>query len=198
VVDSSHMARGKLILTFAPTGSGKSVLAEHLRVTMPELHYAKSYTTRARRSALENASYEFIDRAEFDRMRDDAEFIEWAEFGGNSYGTRRQEIEEGIANGEILFKEMELQGVRQALEQLPREDLFLLYVEGGSWEVLERRARLRGSITDEDLEKRRIRYEEESASKHLADAVVMNEDGKVEEAKEAFVSVVRDVVASVK
>ena len=187
------MTRGKFILTFAPTGSGKSVLIEHLRTVMPELVFVKSYTTRARRSALENASYEFISMEEFVRMRDAGEFIEWAEFGGNLYGTRRAEIEEGLAAGKLLFKEMELQGVRQTLGQLAREDIHLVYVEAGSWDVLEHRARLRGSITDEELEKRRVRYEDESSSKHLADTIVMNEEGKVEEAKIAFVEAIRAV-----
>lgn len=190
------MTRGKFILTFAPTGSGKSVLIEHLRTVMPELQFVKSYTTRARRSALENASYEFISMEEFVRMRDAGEFIEWAEFGGNLYGTRRAEIEEGIAAGKLLFKEMELQGVRQTLEKMPREDLLLFYIDAGSWDVLERRARLRGSITDEELEKRRVRYEDESSSKHLADVTIMNEDGKVEEAKVALVEAVRNVAGT--
>lgn len=191
------MARGKLIIVFAPTGSGKSVLSEYMRSTVPGIEFVKSYTTRARRSALENASYEFIDAETFDRMKASSEFIEWAEFSGNRYGTRALDVEGSLEEGKTLFKEMEVQGVRQMLTAMPREDLYLVYVDAGPWEALEARARARGSITEEEIAKRKIRYEDESSSKGLADIVIQNYDGRLEEAKTSFVDAIRAVMSGV-
>ena len=182
------MTRGTLILVMGPTGSGKSVLMEHVREQLPEIQYLRTYTTRERRSALENASYQFIDKPSFEKMVADQEFIEWAEFAGNLYGTRKADIEEGLSAGRTLIKEMEVQGIRQMLAQLPREEVKIVYIDAGSWEELERRARARGSITEEALAKRKQRYDDELPFKAQADVVVENLPDRLEEAKAALVS----------
>ncbi|HVX91467.1 MAG TPA: hypothetical protein VHC20_07720 [Candidatus Paceibacterota bacterium] len=186
------MARGKLILIIGPTGSGKSVLIDYVHKELPEIRYLKTYTTRTRRTALENAHYEFIDDAEFDRMIADAEFIEWAQFGSARYGTSRKDLDEGVASGVIMLKEMEVQGIRQMLAQLPREELKLFYIDAGSWSELEQRVRARGSITDEEIEKRKQRYDDELPFKDMADVVLRNYAGELEEAKAAFKQAVQN------
>lgn len=189
--------RGKFILIFGPTGSGKSVLIEHIRTTFPELKFVKSYTTRARRSALENASYEFISEEAFDALIADGSFAEYASFGSARYGTKREDVEQGIEEGGVIIKEMELQGVRQILGSMPREDLRVFYVDAGSWDELERRARLRGSITDEELEKRKIRYEDEQSSQGIADVKITNAPDELDEAKRQLEAAIRGVLDEV-
>ncbi|HVW71837.1 MAG TPA: hypothetical protein VHB93_01645, partial [Candidatus Paceibacterota bacterium] len=182
---------GKLILIIGPTGSGKSVLIDYVHKELPEIRYLKTYTTRARRTALENSHYEFIDDAAFDRMIVDGEFIEWAQFGSARYGTSRKDLEAGVAAGTIMLKEMEVQGIRQMLAQLPREELKLFYIDAGSWSELEKRVRARGSITDEEIEKRKQRYDDELPFKDMADIVIQNHGGQLEQAKQNFLSAVR-------
>ncbi len=180
------MSRGTLILVMGPTGSGKSVLMEHVRTTFPGIKYLRTYTTRERRSALENASYQFIDAPAFEKMIENNEFIEWAKFGGNLYGTSKTEIEENLSEGNTLIKEMEVQGIRQMLEQLPREEVKVIYIDAGSWEELERRVRARAPITEEELAKRKQRYDDELPFKAQADFVVENLPGELEKAKAAL------------
>ena len=188
------MARGTLILIIGPTGSGKSVLIDHVHEQFPDIRYLKTYTTRARRSAFESAHYEFIDDATFDRMIADSVFIEWAQFGSARYGTSRKDLEEGIAAGAILLKEMEVQGIRQMLAQLPREELQLFFIDAGSWDDLVRRVRARAPISDEELEKRKKRYDDELPFKEMADVVIRNYDGELEEAKKAFADAVLSIL----
>jgi guanylate kinase len=167
---------------------------EHVTKTLPNISYLKTYTTRAKRSATESAHYEFIDDATFDTMVAEGVFIEWAQFGSGRYGTSRKDFEDGIAAGKVMLKEMEVQGVRQMLAQLPREELKLFFIDAGTWDVLVARAQARAPITDEELEKRKKRYEDELPFKETADVVIQNYDGELEKAKAAFVDAVSAVV----
>lgn len=187
------MKRGKLILLIGSTGSGKSVLMEHVRSVFPELVFLKSYTTRARRSALENASYEFVDDAAFDRLIAEQDFIEWAKFGNSRYGTRRSDVERGLEEGKIMLKEMEVQGVRQMLALLPRDEIRLIFIDAGMWDELERRVRARDAISEDELAKRKQRYEDELPFKESSDWIIVNEFGKLEEAKQAFEELLRSI-----
>ena len=189
--------RGKLILVVGSTGSGKGTLMKHALGRFPEIFSPKSYTTRARRSdAIENAHYTFISLEEFKEKIEQGAFLEWAEFSGNYYGTLRAEVEQGLAEGKIMFKEMEVQGVRQAQKILPKSELITVFIEAGSWEELKHRALLREPMTDEVLEKRRLRYEDELTFMPEADVVVRNLAGKYEEAEAAFEKVIAEAVES--
>ncbi len=180
------MTRGKLILLMGPTGSGKSVLMEHVRATFPDISYLRTYTTRPRRSALENADYAFIDQPAFDAMAEGGELIEYAHLEKGSYGTPKKDVEDGLAAGRLIIKEMEVQGIRQVLAKLPREDVKIVYVDAGSWEEHERRVRARAEISEDELAKRKERHDNELPFKPQADVVVENLPGKLEEAKEAL------------
>lgn len=191
------MARGKFIIVFGSTGSGKGVLIEHARPLFPNLVFVKSYTTRPRRDATENTSYEFLSFEEFTALQNSGAFVESAEFSGNWYGTRKSEIDAGLEGGALLMKEMEVQGIEQILSLFTREDIKLIFVDAGSWEELERRARLRGSISEEALVLRKQRYAVEQIFKEKADYVVENFDGKLDEAKESFVRSLREIASQV-
>ena len=180
------MRRGKL---FGPTGSGKSLLIEHAREHLPEAQFAASYTNREKRAVQENQSYRYISTEAFQAKIDQGEFLEWAQYGGGLYGTLKEEVEGSLASGKIVIKEMEIQGIEQTLKALPRDEVCLMYIDAGSWEELSRRVRARAPISEEELEKRRLRFEKEDVFKdHHADMVIENPEGKLEEAKEAFVA----------
>ena len=189
--DKTHA--GKFILVVGPTGSGKSVLINHIREVFPDIQYPISYTTRERRPGTENPGYKFISKEEFKNMIDAGEFIEWAQFGENFYGTSKEEVNTGLAEGKILLKEMEVQGIRQTVAILPPEQLSIIYIDAGSWEELERRVRERAPITDEELAKRKQRYEDEIPFKDTANFVISNPPGELEAAKAAIVSAINSI-----
>lgn len=182
---------GKLILVIGPTGSGKSVLMSYVHERFPEIVFPITYTTRERRPGVENSSYRFITVEEFESMKNAGEFLEWAQFGNNFYGTSKSEIIDALAEGKILMKEMEVQGVRQVQDLLPADELVLMYIDAGSWEELEKRVRARAPITEDELAKRKHRYEDELPFREQAHYVIENLPGKLEEAKEAIAEAIR-------
>jgi guanylate kinase len=187
------MNNGKCILVIGPTGSGKSVLISYIKETFPEIEYPATFTTRERRPGAENSAYQFLSVEEFKEKIDAGEFLEWAQFGGNFYGTSKAEVLSGLQLGKILLKEMEVQGVRQIQSILPADQLVLMYIDAGSWDELERRVRARAPITEEELAKRKQRYEDEVPFKDTADFVIQNFPGELEAAKQQIVSAIGSI-----
>lgn len=191
------MARGKLILVIGPMGSGKSTLLRHAVEQHPELGVLNSYTTRARRpDHVENDHYRFVTKEEFQGMIDRGELLEWAEFSGNFYGTRTQDLEDQLALGKVIIKEMEVQGVRQVKRLLASEDLITIFIDAGSWEELVGRAMKRDPLSEDELLRRKQRFDDEVTFIPEADFVIQNGAGKLEEADRAFDQVITDAIAA--
>ena len=183
--------QGKFILVVGPSGSGKSALLAHLAQSMPEIVFPVSCTTRAMRPGeVEGDKYHFVSKDEFEKRREAGEFLEWAPYGGNYYGTLKAQILEPLAAGKTVVREVEVQGARLIQERMP-ERLGIIYIDAGSWENLERRIQARAPISDVELLARRKRYEDEMTFKEHADVVVTNADGGLEEAKKNFVAAVQ-------
>ena len=191
------MKKGKFILVIGPTGSGKSSLMKHVINAHPELVLPYSYTTRTRRpDHIENGHYKFLSVEEFKNKVEQGEFLEWAEYGGNYYGTLRTEVEQALTEGKVLLKEVEVQGARQIRTFIPKDELFTIFIGAGSWDALETRVRARAPISEEELALRRKRYSDEMTFMDEADAVVENLDGHQKEANEKFVSLIQSALVN--
>ena len=84
----------------SPSGGGKSTIARHLLEAREDVTYSVSATTRPMRVGEEDGrEYHFLARPEFQRRVAAGEFAEWAEYGGNLYGTLRSEVERGLGAG---------------------------------------------------------------------------------------------------
>ena len=188
--------KGKLILVIGPTGSGKGTLLSHVRTAIPELVFPVSCTTRIMRPGeVSGQTYYFVSPQEFEEKAQAGEFLEWAEYGHNRYGTLKSEILPAIAQGKTVIREVEVQGARQIQQILPSKDLRIIYIDAGSWEELERRIKARAPIGAPELEARRKRYEDETSFKAQAAAVIENRDGGLEQAKRDFEAAVRSIMA---
>ena len=97
--------KGLLIVLSGPSGAGKSTVVKKLMQQRGNIHFSVSYTTRAPRSEdIDGVTYNFVDRAEFERMIENNEFLEYAEYSGNYYGTSLKVIEEKQAAGiDVLY-----------------------------------------------------------------------------------------------
>jgi guanylate kinase len=186
--------RGKLVLVVAPSGSGKDTLMEAAEAAFPDLETLVTCTTREPRAGeVQDVDYHFFTREVFDNKIAQGEFLEWAEYGGNVYGTLKASIEEVIARGELLLATIEVQGARRVRELLPPAELATIYIEAGGWDVLARRIQSRAQMSPEELAKRHERYLDEVTFKEEADYVVENPDGGREEAAQQFVKVIADI-----
>lgn len=105
----------------SPSGGGKSTIARHLLEAREDVVYSVSATTRARRAGeTDDREYHFLERAEFERRVASGDFVEWAEYGGNLYGTLRSEVEQGLASGRHVVLDIEVAGSRQVRQRFPQ------------------------------------------------------------------------------
>lgn len=180
---------GRLILVVGPSGSGKSELIKALQAAHPEYTYPVSATTRPPRPGEKaGEKYYFLSDAEFDQKIAEGAFLEWASFGGNRYATMRSEIVPAIEAGNLVIREVEVQGARSIKGKIPPEQLRIAFIDGGSWETLQKRITARAPMPEAELLKRKERFDEETAFKPEATIVVVNEQGKLEETKKRFIN----------
>lgn len=163
-----------LIVT-SPSGAGKTTLVRRLLAAMPELVVSVSYTTRAPRPGEEDGrDYHFVDRARFDGMVADEQFVEWAEVHGHGYGTSLRRIEEARArHGGVVFV-IDHQGARQIKARIP--DAVGVFVLPPSFDVLEARLRGRGTDSEETIVRRLANARGEMMHYGLFDHILINDD----------------------
>jgi guanylate kinase len=116
--------------------------------------------------------YYFVDDEEFDKLIANGEFLEWAEFAGNRYGTPRQAVLERLAAGEPVLLEIDLQGARLVRESMP--DARLVFLAPPSWEELVRRLTGRGTEPAEVIERRLTAARVELAAEPEFDRTLVN------------------------
>jgi guanylate kinase len=164
-----------LLVLSAPSGGGKTTIARNLLQVRDDLGYSVSATTRARRAGeRDGVDYHFLDRAEFLRRIEAGEFLEWATYGGNLYGTLREEIERIFARGQTAVLDVEVEGARQLRASFPNS--LHLFVLPPSAEVLVSRLVGRNSETPAVLRERITRAADEIAAVAEYDYAILNED----------------------
>jgi guanylate kinase len=166
---------GKLIVLTGPSGVGKGTLMNAILQRYPELHYSVSTTTRSPRPGEVNGkNYHFITRSEFEKLVTQGEFLEWAEFAGNFYGTPREAVLNHIQSGELVVLEIELEGARQIRHTFP--SALSIFILPPSFAELEKRIRGRGQDAEEAISRRLNRAEEEIAAADEFDLQIINND----------------------
>lgn len=159
----------------SPSGGGKSTIARQLLQGRDDLGYSVSATTRSMRpKEVEGRDYFFISKAEFVQRRERGEFIEWASYAGEYYGTLKSEFERLFAEGKHPVLDIEIDGARQIIERYPDAVRVFVLPPSGA-ELLER---LKGRNTEalEILKRRLNRAVDELEAAGEYDYVVVNED----------------------
>lgn len=185
---------GHVVIVMAPTGSGKGTIIRYAQSGFPDLKVTISCTTRAMRPMeIDGRDYHFIDSVEFDRKIQAGDFLEWATFGLNRYGTLKSEILPYLHTKTIVIAEIEVQGVKQLHALLPAKNITTVYIEAGGWETLRQRALARSTITAAELSKRYERYLVEIASKKIADVIIDNSGSDSTPAKKQFADLIESM-----
>jgi guanylate kinase len=165
----------RVFVVSGPSGVGKSTIIRGALETDPELRLSVSSTTRApREGEQEGRDYHFIDRAEFERMIEAGEFLEWARVYDNYYGTLRANVERILAGGHHAVLDVDTQGA-MSIRGMSRGAVFI-FITPPSLEALEKRLRERGSETDSSFARRMARAEHEMSFRDQYDYLVANDD----------------------
>jgi guanylate kinase len=174
MTESPTKARGKLFVIAAPSGAGKTSLVRELMKRLP-LKFSISYTTRTRRETERDGhDYFFVDKAEFERMRDAREFLEHAQVFDNYYGTSRKQVEEHLARGDNVLLEIDWQGAQQIRGTMP--EARTIFVLPPSRAALEQRLRGRGTDSEAVIARRLRDSLADMSHWNEFDDVVVNDD----------------------
>jgi guanylate kinase len=132
------------VVLAAPSGAGKTSLAQALVERNRDVVFSISATTRPPRAhEVDARDYFFVDDARFDRMIADGELVEWAEVHGRRYGTPRAGIEQELARGHTVLLDIDVQGARQIRAAF--KEAVLIFLLPPSAEELGRRLTGRAS-----------------------------------------------------
>lgn len=169
------IARGTLYIIAAPSGGGKSSLAQALLESTPGLQLSVSYTTRARRNGEQDgADYHFVSPERFEEMCAAGEFLEHATVFGNRYGTGRSLVEGRLSQGIDVVLAIDWQGARALRRRLPASvHIFLL---PPSHDVLEQRLRSRSQDSAETIAQRMREAVDQISHYDEFDYLVLNDD----------------------
>jgi len=169
------ITKGKLIVLTGPSGVGKGTLLKSLLERHPSLYFSVSMTTRQPRSGeVDGKNYYFVRLEKFQEMIAGQEFLEWAEYAGNYYGTPRKVLEEKISQGQWVILEIEVAGAKQIAHSFP--DALRIFLLPPSPEVLEQRLRDRALDTEAAIQKRLEQSEQEIATAKEFDVQIINDD----------------------
>ncbi|MBT2267524.1 guanylate kinase [Rhodococcus erythropolis] len=169
--------RGRLVVLAGPSAVGKSSVVRELRTRLPELVFSVSATTRdPRPGEVDGKDYRFTSRAEFQRMIDSGELLEWAEIHGGLQrsGTPAAPIEEALEAGKPVLVEVDLAGARAVRKAMP--EALLVFMAPPSWDVLVQRLTGRGTETEDVVARRLETARVELAAQDEFDTVIVNED----------------------
>jgi guanylate kinase len=165
----------KLIVISGPSGVGKSSIVETLLAETPSLFSVSATTRDPRRGEVDGVDYHFVDRDGFQTKVASGEILEWAEYGGNLYGTLRSAVDPILATGTNVILDIENMGAKQIRRSFP--SALLIFVAPPDIETLANRLGLRGDTSQRDIEVRLAAAAEQLAeAPRVYDHVVTNDD----------------------
>jgi guanylate kinase len=165
----------RVLIVSGPSGSGKSTLVKKI-LELPGTILSVSCTTRSpRKTESDGKWYNFVSEAEFQRMVERGEFLEYAQvFGKNWYGSPRKWLDEAWAQNRDLVLEIDVQGALQVKEKLP--NAVAIFVLAHSRADIEKRIRERGQDSEDEIRRRLERARQETLTYPKYDFVVINDD----------------------
>lgn len=134
---------------------GKGTLIERLFEAHPDV-FAKtvSHTTRKPRPGeVDGVDYFYVSPEEFAALLTQDAMVEHTTFSGHHYGTSKRTVTDQERKGKVVVLDIEMHGIQQIIATSSLDARYV-FVKPPSFEELEKRLRLRGSETEEQIQKR--------------------------------------------
>lgn len=172
----SGTSRARLVVLAGPTAVGKGTVSSFIRERYPDISLSVSATTRPPRPGeVHGVNYFFVDDAEFDRLIESNQLLEWATVhNAYRYGTPREPIEAALSAGRSVLLEIDLHGARAVRRVMP--DAVLIFLLPPSWEELVRRLIGRGTEDSGEQQRRLETAKVELAAQEEFDYRVVNRE----------------------
>ena len=168
------MKKGKTFIISGPSGVGKSTVLSALLERRPNVYFSVSATTRdPRPGELDGIHYHFMDVDSFRKWIAMDQFLEYAEYVGNFYGTPKRFVDEAMEQGKDVILDIEVQGAIQVTSKRP--ETVRIFIAPPSWAELERRLTERGTDSKDKIQKRLLRAKVEFQTAHTYDYFVIND-----------------------
>jgi guanylate kinase len=167
--------KGFLFVITAPSGTGKTTIINIVRKNIGGIGYCVSHTTRKPREGEVNGlHYYFVDRAEFERMIEAHEFVEWALVYDHLYGTSISSINRELSSAKGLLMDLDIQGAKEIKRRFPESrSIFIL---PPSMEILKERLKKRPTDKEIDIDLRMKKAVGEIQGCRDYDFIVLNDD----------------------
>ena len=170
----NDMKKGKTFIISGPSGVGKSTVLSALLEKRSNVYFSVSATTRdPRPGELDGIHYHFMDVDSFRKWIAMDQFLEYAEYVGNFYGTPKRFVDEAMEQGKDVILDIEVQGAIQVTSKRP--DTVRIFIAPPSWSELERRLTERGTDSKDKIQKRLLRAKVEFQTAHTYDYFVIND-----------------------
>jgi guanylate kinase len=181
----------KVFVITGPSGVGKGTLIKKLLERVPDLALSVSATTRQPREGEEHGrDYHFLTEEQFKERRDAGDFLEFASYSGNHYGTLNSELQRCLDKGRSVVLEIEVQGATQV--RAARPDSVQIFIAPPDPAVLRERLRGRGTDSAEAIDKRLQVAEQELGAQDDFDFLIINDD--LDKASDELESIVRQSI----
>ena len=168
------MSKGVLTVVSGFSGAGKGTVMKRLIQKYDDYALSISVTTRnPREGERDGIEYFFKTKEEVEAMIENDEFLEYARYVDNYYGTPRFYVEEMLAKGKNVILEIELQGAMQI--KAKNQEAVLVFVTPPSFEELRNRLIGRGTETADVIESRLKRASEEAEGMPSYDYILVND-----------------------
>ena len=188
---------GPVIIITAPSGSGKTTLVKHLLSQFTSLNFSISATTRTKRPMEEEGKdYHFVTTDKFLSFREQCLLVEWEEVYPNQfYGTLYSELTKIWKRGNIVLFDVDVKGAL-ALKSKFNTDALSIFIKTPSLDILRERLKKRLTETEESLEKRISKAEQEISYAHSFDIVLVND--VLEDAQQQIVNIINHFMTQLK
>lgn len=184
------MKKGLLIILSGPSGVGKGTVREYIfsHSNLPFVYSVSMTTRKPRNNEVDGKDYYFVSQEEFQKNIDDQNFLEYASFVGNSYGTPKDKVESLREQGKHVFLEIEVNGATQVLNNYKGKGVVSFFLMPPSIKTLENRIKGRKTESKEVIQARLEKGRREIQLAGMYDYVVIND--RVEKASKQIMNII--------